>query len=169
MKREFIRGDIWLRIDRSGGDEACWPWTGALTTNGYGQVVIDGKKRTVHRVAYEQVVGPILAGMELDRLCRNRPCANPRHMEQVTHRENTLRGETIAKRAKTRTHCPQGHEYAGENLAFTKSGDRRCRTCQRAYTARLKEERRDLYNANRNKKRLALTSPSTIAQKEMVQ
>ena len=130
MKREFIRGNIWLRIDKSGGDDACWPWRGATTSNGYGQVVIAGRKHPVHRVAYEQLVGTIPEGLEIDHLCRNRTCANPAHMEAVTHRENTLRGETITARAAARTHCPQGHSYA-EHGRVTKYGDRKCRICQK--------------------------------------
>lgn len=32
---------------------------------------------------------------------------------------------------KDRTHCPQGHPYAGENLHITRDGSRCCRACGR--------------------------------------
>lgn len=33
-------------------------------------------------------------------------------------------------RSQDRTHCPRGHEYAGDNLIFSKSGGRLCRECR---------------------------------------
>jgi hypothetical protein len=41
---------------------------------------------------FEAMVGPIPADLEIDHLCRTRHCANPRHMEAVTHLENMRRG-----------------------------------------------------------------------------
>lgn len=35
-----------------------------------------------------------------------------------------------------KTHCPQGHPLAGDNLLLLKSGRRRCRTCHAAAQAR---------------------------------
>lgn len=73
----------------------CWEWQGELNRNGYGRVWIDGKRLMTHRVVYELVVGPIPEWLVLDHLCRNRPCCNPEHMDPVTVRENTLRGEAV--------------------------------------------------------------------------
>jgi hypothetical protein len=44
--------------------------------------------------------------------------------------QDSLRHGTHPQRLKT--HCPQGHPYAGDNLLFTTAGGRRCRTCTRA-------------------------------------
>lgn len=74
-------------------DTACWLWCGEINRNGYGRVWIGGKRLMTHRVVYELLVGPIEDGLVLDHLCRNRRCCNPKHMEPVTVRENTLRGE----------------------------------------------------------------------------
>lgn len=35
----------------------------------------------------------------------------------------------------TKTHCPRGHPYTGENLALRADGSRRCRQCARDYAA----------------------------------
>ena len=61
-------------------------------SSGYGIVTICGKKYYTHRVAYEELVGPIPDGLVLDHLCRNRRCCNPEHLEPVTDGENTRRG-----------------------------------------------------------------------------
>src|SRR5688572_6777121 len=83
---------FWAKVQR-GDQESCWPWLGAKNPDGYGQFVWRGRKSTlVHRIAYEELRGPIPEGLTLDHLCRNRGCANPWHCETVTHRENVLRG-----------------------------------------------------------------------------
>ena len=119
-------------------------WTGAKNTKGYGNVGIEGKVRSVHRVAYEEIMGPIPAGLELDHLCRNRACYNPEHLEPVTHTENMRRGRVFDYQ-RNKTHCPQGHLYSGSNLIvqYQKKGyiNRVCRTCHRA-TDRASKARR---------------------------
>lgn len=70
----------------------CWTHTGYVMPNGYGQVRVAGKTMLVHRAAYEILVGPIPAGLDLDHLCRNRACYNPDHLEPVTRKENLRRG-----------------------------------------------------------------------------
>lgn len=109
----------------------CWLWTGSIDADGYAQVSRGGRMTVAHRVFYELVVGPIPAGMEIDHLCRKRACVNPSHLEAVTHRINTLRGDTIPARYAARTHCSKGHELSGENLASRSDGARTCRHCIR--------------------------------------
>ena len=95
---------------------------------GYGTVVLAGKKITAHQALYQFFVGPVPDGLELDHLCRVRPCANPLHIEAVTHTENVLRGDHHKRRL---THCPAGHPYSGDNLYINPSGRRLCRECRR--------------------------------------
>jgi len=91
----------------------CWYWKGALTRGGYGtySTVIDGVRRQVlvHRLAYELRNGRIGSGLQIDHLCRVRHCVNPKHMEPVTPRVNTLRGKTPAATNAAKTHCVRGH------------------------------------------------------------
>lgn len=109
----------------------CWVWTAALKGAGYGVFRFGGKLVGAHVVSYELLVGQISSDKEIDHLCGNMACVNPAHLEPVTHRENLLRGRTIAAAHASRTHCPQGHPYEGRNL-YVYRGMRMCRTCRRA-------------------------------------
>lgn len=70
----------------------CWLYDGPLNPDGYGHARVDGRKVGVHRAAFQVLVGPIPAGLQLDHLCRNRDCYNPAHLEPVTNAENRRRG-----------------------------------------------------------------------------
>ena len=79
-------------------NSGCWLWTGARDPKGYGlcrfplgdAVIL----QRAHRVVYQIERGAIPVGLEIDHLCRNPSCVNPDHLEPVTRRENTLRGNS---------------------------------------------------------------------------
>jgi hypothetical protein len=119
----------------------CWNWQGS-TWDGYGKMRIGSRadKSTrldsAHRIAYQELIGPIPQGLQLDHLCRNRACCNPGHLEPVTNRENVIRGlgpVLLAERKRAITHCPQGHPYTEENTYARQNSSngisRRCRAC----------------------------------------
>lgn len=118
-------------------NSGCWIWTAYLKPEGYGMIHTGSEKlktskpSLAHRVAYEFYRGSIPEGLELDHLCRTRCCVNPYHLEPVTRKENQRRGiagQVLSKRNTSKTHCPQGHPYSGENLYIYKTW-RQCRTC----------------------------------------
>ena len=121
--RGFPTRPAWI-VDET---TACWQWQGSLFCKGYGYTTRRGRDERAHRVTYELVNGPIPDGLVIDHLCRNRGCVNPAHMEVVTSRENTLRGDTLAAKQAARTTCPRGHEYD-----YFHGGRRYCRTCMAA-------------------------------------
>jgi hypothetical protein len=112
----------------------CWLWTGREKSHGYGRITIRGRTAAAHRVFYELIKGPIPRGMVLDHTCRVTCCVNPAHLEPVTQRENIKRGRAgavNAARQRAKTHCPRGHEYAGDNLYIRgQNAARGCRTCR---------------------------------------
>lgn len=78
-------------VDKGTGEGTCWVWVGGLHRNGHGKFGADGRAQLAHRWSYEHHRGPIPEGLEIDHLCNNPPCVNPRHLEPVTHLENVRR------------------------------------------------------------------------------
>jgi hypothetical protein len=116
---------IWDKIHPE-PNSGCWLWLGFVGADGYGQSKL-GKARVAHRIVYEAMVGEIPEGLVIDHLCRTRCCVNPDHLEPVTHRENLLRGETLASMFLKRTHCSKGHDLT---FAYRRAGgSRKCRRC----------------------------------------
>ena len=108
----------------------CMVWQGCLNKDGYGNFWMRTKFVKAHRFAYEYYVGKILKGLVIDHICRNRACVNPKHLRQITSRQNVLensRGVAITNLAKT--HCKRGHPFFGKNLMLRNDGHRDCRTC----------------------------------------
>lgn len=139
-KRRYTRRPVLSRFAEKIAltDTGCIEWIAGLNGVGYGQFFrgketdADTGKTYAHRWSYEYHVGPIPDGLQLDHLCRNRACVNPDHLEPVTVRENLMRGECPSAMHARKTHCPQGHPYAGDNLYVHPTKNmRRCRECGR--------------------------------------
>lgn len=129
----------------------CLEWTGTVIWNGYGQILVDGKIRYAHHVAWFLKYGEWPPpGFELDHVCHNpdlcrlgkkcphRRCAEWSHLELLIRHtggnnsaERSAAGVAAAARAALITHCPAGHEYTGENLYICKNGKRSCKECKR--------------------------------------
>lgn len=116
----------------------CWEWTGAKLPKGYGVISYLNKQQYVHRLMYENVVGEIPFGYQLDHLCRFTACVNPDHLEAVTPRVNVLRGNSSPARNARLTHCKRGHPFDAANTYHGKYG-RMCRRCHADHQARYRE------------------------------
>lgn len=116
------------KIEPQDDADGCWFWMAAKNPHGYGVVKIRQRNYLAHRAVYEHFVGPIPQGLQLDHLCRNRACVRPEHLEPVTSRENTMRGEGVSAKCARKTHCPRGHAYDEKNTRMYR-GIRYCRAC----------------------------------------
>lgn len=109
----------------------CWNWMGHVSRWGYGQVYTPTGVQYVHVVSHWYFKGPVPPTWEVDHLCRNTRCINPDHLEAVTKRINTLRGNSMAARHAQKTHCVHGHPLTPDNLYVIRARPRYrcCRTC----------------------------------------
>lgn len=149
--------NFWARVDKNGPSiktrpdlGPCWLWTGRLEIGGYGLFGYrNGVAQRVHRTAWEQANGhPVPADKELDHLCHtfdldcrggtgdlHRRCLNPRHLEPVTHRENTMRG--VTGRMET---CSAGHPLVVVGYSRNGHPRRDCLECRTARRLALRDE-----------------------------
>jgi hypothetical protein len=116
----------------------------------------DGTRTFLHRHLYTLVVGPIppkhylLAGCDKDR------CQNPHHRKVIasTHvpkgraprSRATGEGMSAPQIQRSKTHCPQDHEYTPENTyVWTDASGtehRKCKTCTIARNNRVRRTAR---------------------------
>lgn len=132
-ERPTFKERRWAQVEKSDG---CWLWLGARDRHGYARC----GGELMHRWCYEESVGLIPPGLDLDHLCRNRLCVNPAHMEPVTHGENMRRAplHSFAATNAAKTRCIQGHAFTPENTGRER-GRRYCKTCNRANSQRRRD------------------------------
>lgn len=93
-----IRDEIIERIAENvniDDDTGCWEWRGGTSGDGrgggYGRISVHGHTSAVHRVMWCLIHGYLPRQKQIDHVCKNRICCNPRHLEMVTHKENQRR------------------------------------------------------------------------------
>lgn len=86
---------FWSHVDKSAGDgDVCWPWTGALSTKGYGHFRVDNNGTGVvraHRLALTLTLGPAPDDKPYGlHRCDNPSCCHvhPKHVYWGTQSEN---------------------------------------------------------------------------------
>lgn len=141
--RKPLPEKFWPKVDRSGGPNACWPWTGGKNSNGYGTMTIGFKadktqrRISAHRLAWILSNGPVPDGMYVCHTCDNPPCCNPSHLFAGTQIQN-MRDASAKNRIvaggffRTLDRCKNGHPLSGDNLHLKQRDgyqERVCRAC----------------------------------------
>ena len=90
---------FWAQVDRSGGADACWNWTGPVRADGYGVFNLGVRLELAHRLALDLSAVEIPLGSVAMQLCRNRLCCHP-------HPEH-LRVGTRSEQMALRSHLPR--------------------------------------------------------------
>lgn len=119
-------------LARTNKTETCWLWQGGKNQAGYGTFAALGAS-AVHRVSYQHYVGDLIPGMQIDHLCSNPDCLNPKHLEQVTFTQNQARSKVRNRWRGWPTHCKRGHAMDELTTFWRSNGTgRQCRICQNA-------------------------------------
>jgi len=131
---------FWDKVNKT---DDCWLWEGSKDKLGYGRLFwMNGSKKIqlAHRVSYLLTKGFEPKNV-LDHLCRNPSCVRPDHLEDVTQKENILRGQSLQAINARKTLCFRGHEY---DIVHSKSQNNRraCSKCRKIHNSKnLKENR----------------------------
>lgn len=129
--------DIESKIERI-PETGCWIWMKTVTHDGYARLGGSDRDRNkqVHRLMYEQVIGPIPEGLQVDHRCNVRCCVNPYHLDAVTPKENQRRARLRRGGAKIGSPvkiCKHGHAFDAENTHVRADGRRECKACKKAW------------------------------------
>lgn len=80
-------------------ESGCHIWIASLTSSRYGQIMVDKKAWTAHRLAWTLANGPIPDGGWILHKCDTPQCVNPEHLFLGSPSENT-RDMLMKKRGK---------------------------------------------------------------------
>ncbi len=109
---------VWERVLLDDPDQ-CWEWQGGRSGSmGYGQIKVGGHSQYIHRLAYQQLVGPIPAGMKVLHQCDNPRCVNPHHLFLGTDGDNAR--DMASKGRAARGECNAAHKLTRHEVCRIK-------------------------------------------------
>lgn len=109
---------------------------GTPTPGGYLTVsLFKGKRKTtktIHQLVAEAFFGPCPVGLEVRHLNSNQTDNSRKNIRYGTRSENVLDEVDRGTHHEARkTHCPANHLYDKDNTYYSKTGKRKCRSCNR--------------------------------------
>lgn len=120
-----------------GGESECWTWNAAINKVTMRPMFWFNNTWTpAARASLYFKQGYLTKGLHVCHdpvICDNTLCVNPFHLREDTPSANTRDLLTTGKHNnKRKTHCPQNHEYSGNNVYYH-GGRRFCIACRNAY------------------------------------
>lgn len=165
-----LEARFWAKVRKSEDANGCWEWTGSKTSGGYGRVYLSNKcapsNWQAHRLSWLLKNAQIGDTLCLDHLCRNRICVNASHLEQVTLKENIMRGISFSALNAKKDYCENGHKFDEWNTYIPKGRtNRMCKKCRKAHyiNKRDKARQKSVRSNNLCNNRHEFTSENTYA------
>lgn len=87
---------FWNRMREATDGSGCWEWQGGKDQYGFGRIIVFGRSKYAHRVAYRLAVAPVPDEFYVLQSCGNRACCKPNHLYLGTWQD------VIAKRDKAK-------------------------------------------------------------------
>lgn len=94
---------LWSRVDKSGGPDACWPWTRAKDQDGYALFKVRGRMLRVARTIL-MLDGLDVAGKHACHKCDNPSCCNRAHLFVGTPAQNVADRDAKGRASKGDAH-----------------------------------------------------------------
>lgn len=145
---------FWSRVRKT---RSCWLWNGNLNHDGYGFFWNPLSKQPIYAHRYSVFLSgrTLQPHLQVDHICRNRKCVNPKHLRQVTCQINSIENsDSLPAKNKRKKKCLRGHALVEANLYIytkpTKDGSgvrihRYCLKCKKIHQARRKQKMKELY------------------------
>ncbi len=109
---------FWSKVGITSSIKDCWNWRGAKKPKGYGNIRVNKKYLTAHRVAFEVANGPIPEGLIVCHVCDNPACCNPNHLMLGTIKSNAA--DMVLKNRHTK-HLTASRGSKNVNAKLTES------------------------------------------------
>lgn len=126
-RRADFERRFWAKVDKSGGPDACWEWSGCRCKDGYGKFGVRHDdycaSLRAHRVSYKLTYGTIPDGLCVLHHCDNRLCSNPTHLFLGTRADNNA------------DKCVKGRAPRGEQNKRTKLTESDVRVIRKLLTS----------------------------------
>jgi hypothetical protein len=108
------------RVAKADGD-ACWLWTGSVSTTGYGTIRAFDRTLSTHVLSYMLHRGDVPDGMHVLHRCDVRLCVRPDHLFLGTHVAN-MEDMVAKRRVRAGRGKPLSPEQRSEALALVRGG-----------------------------------------------
>ena len=121
MTTTTLANRFWAKVQKGVGRDACWLWSGAISSAGYGNFwwAPTRVNMNAHRAAWLLTYGSIASDLVVCHNCPtgdNRLCVRPSHLFIGTTRDNVHDTRAKGRFPWThRTQCSHGHSLSGAN------------------------------------------------------